>query len=119
MPSCAGSGRTRRSSFHNYGAKTAPVPIGSLRAIAQGGASPDAAGSPSGSPGFDLVVDTRAGDSFASIYGLDRHAAMSASAEYAHRCGVPVVLGPQTIGPFESRIVPPDRPPIADAPPRW
>ena len=90
-------------SFHNYGAKTAPVPIGSLRAIAKEAVTRRGRLA-DWFKGFDLVVDTRAGDSFASIYGLERHAAMSASAEYAHRCGVPVVLGPQTIGPFESRI---------------
>jgi polysaccharide pyruvyl transferase WcaK-like protein len=53
--------------------------------------------------GFDLVFDTRAGDSFADIYGLRRLASMSAVAEFARRSGVPVVMGPQTIGPFESR----------------
>jgi polysaccharide pyruvyl transferase WcaK-like protein len=90
-------------SFHNYGAKTAPVPIGSLRALAKETVT-RRGGLADWFRGFDLVVDTRAGDSFASIYGLERHAAMSASAEYAHRCGVPVVLGPQTIGPFDSRI---------------
>jgi polysaccharide pyruvyl transferase WcaK-like protein len=53
--------------------------------------------------GFDLVVDTRSGDSFADIYGLDRLVAMSALGEFVNRCGVPLVLGPQTVGPFTSR----------------
>jgi polysaccharide pyruvyl transferase WcaK-like protein len=53
--------------------------------------------------GFDLVFDTRSGDSFADIYGLRRLASMSALTEFARRSGVPVVMGPQTIGPFESR----------------
>lgn len=53
--------------------------------------------------GFDLVVDTRAGDSFADIYGIERLLTMSLMHEIALRARVPVVLGPQTIGPFESR----------------
>jgi polysaccharide pyruvyl transferase WcaK-like protein len=53
--------------------------------------------------GFDLVIDTRSGDSFADIYGLDRLVAMSALGEFVHRCGVPLVLGPQTVGPFAGR----------------
>jgi polysaccharide pyruvyl transferase WcaK-like protein len=52
---------------------------------------------------YDLVFDTRSGDSFADIYGLDRLVAMSALAEFVHRCDVPLVLGPQTIGPFDTR----------------
>ena len=103
MPWCVGSGPTPRS----RSTTTEPRPRRCRSApFARSRRKPfsDVAGSPNWFRGFDLVVDTRAGDSFASIYGLDRHAAMSASAEYAHRCGVPVVLGPQTIGPFESRI---------------
>lgn len=50
--------------------------------------------------GFDLVIDTRAGDSFTDIYGARRLRGMSAFAEFVRQCGVPVVLGPQTIGPF-------------------
>lgn len=52
---------------------------------------------------FDLVLDTRAGDSFADIYGLGQLAKMSLGSEVAHRWGVPYVLAPQTIGPFTSR----------------
>lgn len=52
---------------------------------------------------FDLVLDTRAGDSFADIYGFDRLKRMSLFPELAHRVGVPVVLTPQTIGPFTTR----------------
>ncbi|MDO4901144.1 polysaccharide pyruvyl transferase family protein [Actinomyces sp.] len=52
---------------------------------------------------FDLVLDTRSGDSFADIYGLDRLRAMSRFPEILHRLGVPVVLSPQTIGPFNTR----------------
>lgn len=52
---------------------------------------------------FDLVWDTRSGDSFADIYGLDRHLKMSMLYEFAQQTGVPTVLAPQTIGPFGTR----------------
>ncbi|WP_256987333.1 polysaccharide pyruvyl transferase family protein [Rhodococcoides fascians] len=53
---------------------------------------------------YDLVLDMRAGDSFADIYGIRRVISMSLLTEIAHRKKVPVVLGPQTIGPFTSRM---------------
>jgi polysaccharide pyruvyl transferase WcaK-like protein len=53
--------------------------------------------------GFDLVWDTRSGDSFADIYGLTRHTTMSLLHEFARQAGVPVVMAPQTIGPFHTR----------------
>ncbi len=53
--------------------------------------------------GFDLVVDTRGGDSFSDIYGLRRLATMGLMIEIAKRAKVPVVLSPQTIGPFDTR----------------
>jgi polysaccharide pyruvyl transferase WcaK-like protein len=43
------------------------------------------------------------GDSFADIYGLARLRSLVAMGEFTHRCGVPLVLSPQTIGPFETR----------------
>lgn len=49
---------------------------------------------------FDLIVDTRAGDSFSDIYGLKRQIKMTPITIMASRLGIPVVLGPQTIGPF-------------------
>ncbi|MGV9194816.1 polysaccharide pyruvyl transferase family protein [Microbacterium sp. MC2] len=52
---------------------------------------------------FDLVWDTRSGDSFADIYGIDRHRKMSLLYEFAQQAGVPTVLAPQTIGPFRTR----------------
>lgn len=51
---------------------------------------------------FDLVVDTRAGDSFADIYGLPRLWTMSLMTATVARASVPMVLGPQTIGPFDT-----------------
>lgn len=52
---------------------------------------------------FDLVWDTRSGDSFADIYGLARHRTMSLVHEFAVQAGSTVVLAPQTIGPFHTR----------------
>lgn len=49
---------------------------------------------------FDLVLDTRAGDSFADIYGVKRLAKMTPIGYFAHQWKVPTVLAPQTIGPF-------------------
>lgn len=51
---------------------------------------------------FDLVWDTRSGDSLTDIYGSHRHSVMSAVHEFAVQAGRPVVLAPQTIGPFRS-----------------
>ncbi|GAA1417367.1 polysaccharide pyruvyl transferase family protein [Agrococcus citreus] len=52
--------------------------------------------------GFDLVWDTRSGDSFADLYGLPRHTTMSLVHEFAVQAGTPVALAPQTIGPFRT-----------------
>jgi len=52
--------------------------------------------------GFDLVWDTRSGDSFSDIYGAHRHSVMSAVHEFAAQTRRPVVMAPQTIGPFRS-----------------
>jgi colanic acid/amylovoran biosynthesis protein len=53
--------------------------------------------------GFDLVVDTGAGDSFADIYGQRRLAEMSALRVLIRRQNIRLVMGPQTIGPFDTR----------------
>jgi colanic acid/amylovoran biosynthesis protein len=52
--------------------------------------------------GFDVVLDTRGGDSFADIYGLPRLFSMNLMNEIVHRARVPVVFTPQTIGPFRT-----------------
>jgi colanic acid/amylovoran biosynthesis protein len=88
--------------FYNYGARTAPVRLGSVAEVGKE-AVLRRQGLAEWFRGFDLVMDTRAGDSFADIYGLKRLTAMSATTEFAARLGVPVVLSPQTIGPFGSR----------------
>jgi polysaccharide pyruvyl transferase WcaK-like protein len=87
--------------FQGFGPGDAPVRIGDGRRLARRLLTPrdeliDWL------RGFDLVVDTRAGDSFADIYGLTRHLTMSLMHQAVLRSGTPVVLGPQTIGPFTS-----------------
>jgi colanic acid/amylovoran biosynthesis protein len=53
---------------------------------------------------YDLVLDSGAGDSFADIYGLKRLATMNYAHRVASSTGVPLVLGPQTIGPFSTPV---------------
>lgn len=84
--------------FQGFGPGSAPVPV-DTRALA---------GSLAGVrreltdwlSEFDVVIDTRAGDSFADIYGLKRLGLMTTMTALAARAGAAVVLGPQTIGPF-------------------
>lgn len=54
--------------------------------------------------GYDLVLDTGAGDSFADIYGARRLLEMAALRRLAVRAGAPVVMAPQTVGPFGSPL---------------
>jgi polysaccharide pyruvyl transferase WcaK-like protein len=54
--------------------------------------------------GVDLIVDTGAGDSFTDLYGMKRHFLMSYVRRQAQRLGIPIIFGPQTIGPFVSRL---------------
>lgn len=53
---------------------------------------------------FDVVIDSGAGDSFTDIYGLKRFAMMQYTQRAAIRLGIPLVFGPQTIGPFSSTV---------------
>lgn len=48
----------------------------------------------------DMVMDIGAGDSFADIYGSKRLNRMFLLKYLAHFAGTPLVLGPQTYGPF-------------------
>ena len=50
---------------------------------------------------LDCVIDIGAGDSFAEIYGPKRFAYLWATKAMAIARGVPLLLAPQTIGPFE------------------
>ncbi|KAA1380475.1 polysaccharide pyruvyl transferase family protein [Aeromicrobium fastidiosum] len=52
---------------------------------------------------YDVILDSGAGDSFTDIYGMKRLSFMAYTQWRARRLGIPVVLGPQTIGPFTSR----------------
>jgi polysaccharide pyruvyl transferase WcaK-like protein len=48
------------------------------------------------------VLDISGGDSFTDIYGLKRFQAMARSKEMALDAGVPLILLPQKLGPFEN-----------------
>ena len=48
----------------------------------------------------DLVIDIGGGDSFADIYGLARLRRMFLLKALTHLAGTPLVLAPQTVGPF-------------------
>lgn len=54
--------------------------------------------------GCDLVIDIGAGDSFADIYGPKRLALMFWMKYLVHLLGKPLVLGPQTYGPFTKKL---------------
>jgi len=53
----------------------------------------------------DVVIDIGGGDSFADIYGIRRAIWMLASKWMAVALGRPLILAPQTIGPFERSLV--------------
>ncbi len=86
----------------SYGHGPGPINIGIPRSLLRE-AVLDSRGARGWVKSFDLVVDMRAGDSFADIYGVARLRAQSAFAEFVRFCGVPLVMGPQTIGPFRTR----------------
>ena len=52
----------------------------------------------------DLVFDFTGGDSFTDIYGLKRFFRETAFKQYVLNKGKPLILGPQTIGPFNKGI---------------
>lgn len=53
---------------------------------------------------FDLVVEAGGGDSFTDIYGLPRLARMVHIHRAVRAAGIPLVFGPQTLGPFDGRV---------------
>jgi colanic acid/amylovoran biosynthesis protein len=53
---------------------------------------------------YDLIVDSGAGDSFADIYGFKRLSFIVYAHATVRRLKIPIVMGPQTIGPFNSRL---------------
>ncbi|WP_028047334.1 polysaccharide pyruvyl transferase family protein [Cellulomonas sp. URHE0023] len=89
-------------SFASYGTKGLPARVGDTRRLLRARVTRN-------DPlrtwlaGFDLVLDMRAGDSFADIYGRSRLLNQSVLAYLARSAGTPVAMGPQTIGPFSSR----------------
>jgi len=54
---------------------------------------------------FDVVVDTGGGDSFTDIYGMRRISTIHYVHRVCHRLGLPLILGPQTVGPFSHPVV--------------
>ena len=53
----------------------------------------------------DIVMDISGGDSFADIYGVSRILKMIAAQNLALFAGRPLVISPQTIGPFERPVI--------------
>lgn len=51
----------------------------------------------------DLVIDGGGGDSFSDIYGSDRLKRILFLKAATHLVGTPIVIAPQTIGPFAAR----------------
>ncbi len=88
--------------FQNYGSHIPQLPIGGLRSLLIERLL-GRKGMQDWFRRFDLIVDTRSGDSFTDGYGLRRLAVMTAVGVFAAQSGVPVVLGPQTVGPFTTR----------------
>ena len=88
--------------FQNYGSRIPQLPIGRLRSLLIERLL-GRRGMQDWFRRFDLVIDTRSGDSFTDGYGLRRLAVMTAVGVFAAQAGVPVVLGPQTVGPFTTR----------------
>jgi colanic acid/amylovoran biosynthesis protein len=52
---------------------------------------------------YDRIIDTGAGDSFTDIYGALRIRRILYTQISARRLGIPISMGPQTIGPFSLR----------------
>lgn len=84
-----------------YGPGDAPTRIGALRPQIRR-LIHDADGLVDWVRSFDIVIDTRAGDSFADIYGVGRLLTMNLMQEIVSKAGIPLILGPQTIGPFNT-----------------
>lgn len=87
--------------YANFGNRPPQVPWGRLRSLAAERIL-NRRGMREWFASFDMVWDTRSGDSFADIYGGTRHDRMSAVYELALRDGAIGVLAPQTIGPFRN-----------------
>lgn len=88
--------------FANYGSRPAAIPWGQPRSLIRERVLPRH-GMQNYLSQFDLVWDTRSGDSFTSIYGTQRHLTMSLIHEFAAQARTKTVMAPQTIGPFGTR----------------
>jgi colanic acid/amylovoran biosynthesis protein len=55
----------------------------------------------------DVIIDLTGGDSFSDIYGMRRLVLKLFDKQLALLSGTPLVIAPQTIGPFKSRIIMP------------
>ncbi|MFP7760257.1 polysaccharide pyruvyl transferase family protein [Marisediminicola sp. LYQ85] len=90
--------------FHyaDFGQRPRQLPWGRVRSLVRERAT-GALGMQKWLGSFDLVWDTRSGDSFSDIYGLGRLTVMSSIHEFAAQAGAKVVMAPQTIGPFRTR----------------
>ncbi|MDD7945816.1 polysaccharide pyruvyl transferase family protein [Microbacterium sp. NE2HP2] len=53
---------------------------------------------------YDVIIDSGAGDSFTDIYGAKRLVTMLYSQRLAFSEKIPIVMGPQTIGPFSNVV---------------
>lgn len=87
--------------FVNYGDRPAELPFASVRSLVKERVT-GRLGMQDWLATFDLAWDTRSGDSFTDIYGTGRHRTMSAVHELVTRAGVPIIMAPQTIGPFDT-----------------
>jgi polysaccharide pyruvyl transferase WcaK-like protein len=88
--------------YQNYGSHRPQLPIGRVRSLLIERMF-GRRGMQDWFRGFDVIVDTRSGDSFTDAYGLQRLTVMTVVGELAAQSGVPVILGPQTVGPFATR----------------
>lgn len=53
----------------------------------------------------DLIIDLTLGDSFSDIYGFRRFISYTADKFVIENCRIPLILGPQTYGPYKNPLV--------------
>jgi polysaccharide pyruvyl transferase WcaK-like protein len=54
---------------------------------------------------IDLVIDLTQGDSFTTIYGQERFDNFTKLKLFVEKLGIPLILGPQTYGPFNNSSI--------------
>lgn len=77
---------------------------GNIALRARWGWIPDSAESQALTEG-DVFIDVSGGDSFTDLYGAERFRAVNFGKRLAARLGVPLLLAPQTYGPFRHRSI--------------